>query len=82
VRVSYLLANKKTVVAECDELTSIEPDIKKSVAAASYNKLVETCARLLSDEAERKKIANDGFEIFAARRESSFLARALDLAGK
>jgi hypothetical protein len=82
VRVSYLLANKKAVVAECDELTSIEPDIKRSVAAAAYDKLVDTCARLLADEAERKKIANDGFEIFAARRESSYLARALDLANK
>ena len=82
VRVSYLLANKKTVVAECDELTSIEPDIKKSVAAASYDKLVDTCARLLNNEAERKEIANNGFEIFSARRESSYLASALDLADK
>lgn len=79
VRVSWLLANEKAVVAECGDSTAIESDIREAVAAVPYEQLVETCVRLVADADERTKLARKGFEIFSQRDACAILATALQL---
>ena len=79
VRVSWLLANEKAVVAECGDATAIEPDIREAIAAVPYEQLIETCAELVADAGKRAKLARKGFEIFSKRDEREILATALQL---
>ncbi|WP_052507027.1 hypothetical protein [Desulfonatronovibrio magnus] len=73
VRVSYLLANKKAVVAECNPQTEIEPDIRQAVAAVPYEQLVQTCQMLVKDNTRRSELEQNGFEIMSARDEQEIL---------
>lgn len=79
VRVSYLLANEKAVVAECGATTTQEPDIRDAVCAVPYDRLVDACADLVADANRRVSLARRGFEIFARRDERTILAEALGL---
>jgi len=77
VRVSYLLANRKAVVSECNENTDIEDDMRDAVALAPYEKMVDTCIELLANEQKRKELAERGFRLMSARVEEDFLAAAV-----
>ncbi|MDR2113230.1 MAG: class I SAM-dependent methyltransferase [Candidatus Accumulibacter sp.] len=77
VRVSYLLANERAVVAECNEGTALETDMRAAVYAAPYDKLVDACAELVADADQRVNLARRGFEIFARRDEKAILSTAL-----
>jgi hypothetical protein len=77
VRVSYLLANEKAVVAECNEGTAIEADIREAVCAVPYDELADACAELAAKADRRVDLARRGFEIFARRDEKAILAAAL-----
>lgn len=77
VRVSYLLANRKCVVSETGLDEALEAPFRDGVAFASYDKLVETCLRLLDDPAERGRLAERGFELFRAQSQVPLLERAL-----
>jgi len=77
VRVSYLLANAKAVVAEVSAVTAIDDDLRGAVAATPYDGLAETCSRLLADEAGRKALEQRGFAAMNARRQSDYLAALL-----
>jgi SAM-dependent methyltransferase len=79
VRVSYLLANEKAVVAECGATTTLEPDIREAVRAVPYDRLVETCAELVADANQRANLARRGFEIFSRRDEKQILGEALGI---
>ena len=79
VRVSYLLANRKAVVAELDPRTEIDPDLAGAVRLAPYEGLVEACRQLVQDEAARRDLQETGFARMAARRTSAYLAEALGL---
>lgn len=79
VRVSYLLANEKAVVAECGATTRIDDSMREAVCAVPYDKLVEACVDLLNDASKRTTLARRGFEIFSSRNEESILAQALNL---
>ncbi|GGC83915.1 O-linked N-acetylglucosamine transferase, SPINDLY family protein [Undibacterium terreum] len=79
VRVSYLLANQKTVVSECSDSTDIEPDMRNAVALTPYSRIADTCLELLKDAEKRRSIAEQGFKIMAARPEEAYLRSALDL---
>jgi hypothetical protein len=79
VRVAYLLANEKAVVAECNPTTALEADIREAVRAVPYDALIETCAELVADADVRRKLAHQGFEIFSKRDEGEILAKALGL---
>lgn len=74
VRVSYLLANRKAVVAECDEDTEIDPDMRRAVLGVPYTGLVDACAFLCAHPAERAALAERGFRLFTARRQEALLA--------
>jgi hypothetical protein len=70
VRVSYLLANAKAVVAETS------PDLGSladAVAAYPYDELVKGCIALLENVAERRALEARGFRIFSARSQTRIL---------
>jgi SAM-dependent methyltransferase len=81
VRVAYLLANAKAVVAECGPDTFIEPDLREALCAVPYEQLVEACAELVSDPAKRQALGERAQRVFARRPQQEYLASALELDG-
>jgi len=77
VRVSYLLSNRKAVVAECGPNTEIDGDMREAIAPARYEGLSETVLDLLGDEQRRRDLARRGQEIFARRHLPDILAQAI-----
>lgn len=78
VRVSYLLANRKAVIAECHEGTEIDPDIAGGLRLADYHSLVAACQEVAGDEPRRRALEEEGFSRMASRDEAAYLARALE----
>jgi hypothetical protein len=81
VRVSYLLANRKAVVAECNPGTEIDADIVDAVRLAPYEGLVDACKELVADDRSRKALAERGFSRMVARDERAYLTAALGESG-
>jgi len=77
VRSSYLLANRKCVLSECDADTEIEPDLRAAVVPVAYAQVVEACIALVRDDARRRAQEQNGFEIFARRDQAALLAEVL-----
>jgi len=79
VRVSYLLANSKAVVANVEKTTEIDEDLRRAVACFAPAHLVNTCEKLLSDDTERSALENAGFEAIQRRDIGRILNSALEL---
>ena len=79
VRVSYLLANRKAVVAECNVSTEMDADMQDAVAPAPYDRLVATCVDLVGNPREREALEQRGFARMAARDETAILRTALTI---
>ncbi|HEY6897980.1 MAG TPA: hypothetical protein VI279_12015 [Rhodocyclaceae bacterium] len=77
VRVSYLLTNRKAVVAEVNPNTEIDPDLRRAVAAVPYQGLVEACHALVLNESARHRLEQTGYEIFSARPQAALLREPL-----
>lgn len=77
-RVSYLLANGKTVVSELAEHTDIEEDIKAAIVHGSLAQLPDLCEALVKDAERRKAIAARGFDIFSQREGVAIMRQAID----
>jgi hypothetical protein len=77
VRVSYLLANAKAVVAECSSGTALEQGLADSLLGCPYDSLVDGCLSLLQNEEERRRLEIRGFQWFSQRKESEILSIAL-----
>ncbi|MGO9659922.1 MAG: hypothetical protein ACLQVK_19725 [Acidimicrobiales bacterium] len=77
VRVSYLLANRKAVVAECHDGTEIDEDMVDAVRPVRYEQLVDACAELVNNEHERSALEERALYRMSARPEAAFLAAAL-----
>lgn len=78
VRVSYLLANRKAVVADLDADTSVEDDIRGAVRfAASLQELTDLCGRLVEDERQRSDLEERGFSCINRRDIEAILKNAL-----
>lgn len=77
VRVSYLLANRKAVVADIDSDTVIEEDIRAGICVASPSMLVQECHDIVFNENRRKAIEESGFEAFRKRDIRPILEAAL-----
>ena len=60
VRVSYLLANAKAVVATLQPHTLIEPDLRDAVAFAPAESIAATCVELLANEPARRQLEAAG----------------------
>ncbi len=81
VRVSYLLANAKAVVAAVQPHTLFEPDLRGAVAQAPAERVPALCLELLADEALRKELEQRGEQAIRARDIRAILARALEATG-
>jgi hypothetical protein len=77
VRVSYLLANRKAVLAVLDPDTAIEPDLAKCVRSTNAADLVLACEQLLSNDTQRAELEELAYENFAARGITTILDEAL-----
>ena len=77
VRVSYLLANRVCVVSETGADQALEQPFRDGVAFAGYERLVETCERLLADDQERARLAEAGYEAIRRMPQAEALAGAL-----
>jgi hypothetical protein len=78
VRVSYLLANKKAVVADLDPKTSLEEDVRGAVGfSSSLKELLDVCAKLVSNESERHALEERGFACMSRRDIKAILENAL-----
>lgn len=78
VRVSYLLANRKAVVADLDVNTSVDDDIRPAVKfASSLQDLVKLCDSLANNERERTKLEELGFSCISRRDIRDILKAAL-----
>jgi hypothetical protein len=73
VRVSYLLANRKAVVAESAPGSEIDPDLRDAVRMAGERELADACVELAFDSARRRELEERGFERFAARKLEALL---------
>lgn len=78
VRVSYLLANRKAVVADLDANTSIDDDIKPAVKLAStLPELLNQCDSLANNDRERAKLEELGFSCIGRRDIRDILKNAV-----
>jgi len=78
VRVSYLLANRKAVVADLDVNTSIEDDMRPAIKlATSLQELLNLCEGLANNERERAKLEELGFSCISRRDIRDILKSAL-----
>ncbi len=79
VRVSYLLANQKAVVAEYHDGTEVDADLKDAVRLSPYDAIVQSCSELVAAPEARTALARRGFDCMTARDERRYLAAALGL---
>jgi hypothetical protein len=78
VRVSYLLANKKVVVADLDTDTSIDDDIRTAVhCATSWQEIPVACLKLVESESDRVRLEEFGFSVICRRNIELILKAAL-----
>jgi hypothetical protein len=81
VRVSYLLANGKAVVADSHPETFIEPDLLRAVAFVPPERVCGTCRQLLENEPARRELEKRGQEIIQQRDIRAILRNALAASG-
>ncbi len=75
VRASYLLANRKAVIAD---LASAERDIANGVAFARREDLAAVCGHYLAHPKALRSLEESGFEVISRRDIRPMLATALD----
>ena len=80
VRTSYLLSNRKAVVTEAGNDTEMDAELRRAVAAVSYDALVPACMALVRDDARRHMLEETGFAIFSRRNEAEILLKAMQSA--
>ena len=81
VRVSYLLANAKTVVADLQPGTFVEPDLRDAVAFEPPEGVAARCLMLLEDDAARSELGKRGEAIMRKRDIRIILSHALEQGG-
>lgn len=77
VRVSYLFANRKAVVADESADSFIDPDLRPGVKLALLSQIVDTCKLLLENDAERMRLEETGFAVIKQRDIVRILTEAL-----
>ncbi len=75
VRVSYLWANRKAVVAECHARTELEAGLEDAACFVPYEDLVAACTRLAADAEGRADLERRAYEVMSARPEGEILRR-------
>jgi len=77
VRVSYLLANRKAVVAIVDDPSRVETGLASAIRPTTLRRLVADCRALLEDDAARAALEDAGFAAMSQRDIRPILAGAL-----
>ncbi|OED37948.1 hypothetical protein AB833_21990 [Chromatiales bacterium (ex Bugula neritina AB1)] len=77
VRVSYLLANAKAVVAEYTDKTELDHGINTAVALVKYDEIVEKCCDLIRSVNDRKALEQNGFDYIKSRNVCDYLSHAI-----
>jgi hypothetical protein len=77
VRVSYLFANSKAVVATRDPGVFVEPDVEPAIRFTVFETLIEDCQQLLRHDEERAALEARGFETIRQRDVREILKPAL-----
>lgn len=77
VRVSYLLANRKAVVAECNAETEVDEDLRGAARLVPYGQLVSTCLRLAGAPEECRELEARALEAMLRRDETRILREAV-----
>lgn len=77
VRVSYLMANRKAVVATLDADTVIEPGLADGFKATRLETIVDDVRALVGDEKARRALEERGYAAFRKRDVRAYLAQAL-----
>lgn len=77
VRVSYLLANRKAVVAMIDDGSRLEAGLAAAIKPTTLRSVVGDCRALLGDDAARAVLENAGFDYMSQRDIRPILAGAL-----
>lgn len=62
VRVSYLLANAKALVCECEPDSEFDPGLRGALRAVPYTGLVKACVELVADAATRRTLETRALE--------------------
>jgi hypothetical protein len=78
VRVSYLMANRKAVVAPLDAGTLIDPDIAQGICGDSGAAMIAACKHLAADREAREKLEKAGFDAISRRDIRQILAEVVD----
>lgn len=78
VRVSYLMANRKCVVAAVEEDTVIDDDIAAGIRMAGDRELVAACRDLAEDPAARERLEEAAFQAISRRDIRQILAEVVD----
>lgn len=76
-RCSHLFANSICVVSETGRDIELETPYYAAAEFCTYNDIVDNCCRLLSAEAERRRIAQAGFDIFSSRSQTGIIKEFL-----
>jgi hypothetical protein len=77
VRVSYLMANAKAVVADLPPGLFVEPDIAAAIALCAIEEVPARCERLLDDPGAREQLETRAREAIQARHVTPILRAAL-----
>lgn len=78
VRVSYLWANRKAVIANIDPDTAMEEGVLAAVIAVTRETLQRTADSFVQDERAREEVALRGYEYFRQRDIRPILEAALE----
>jgi len=78
VRVSYLMANRKAVVADLYENITIESDVANGIMFTGFDQVVPACLHLLANDDARIDLENRGFEAISKRDIVGILRAALN----
>jgi len=77
VRVSFLLANRKAVVAIREHVTVVEPDMESAIKFTTFDDLASDCLQLIENHDARMALENRGFDAFARRDIRDILQKAI-----
>ena len=77
VRVSFLLANRKAVVSDCDSEAFVEEGVAYAVCLVNASDTVAKCFELLRDDAARHALEQRGFDYIQTRDVRTYLRNAL-----
>jgi len=77
VRVSYLLANRKAVVADIAPDAYIEQDMRSAIRITTPQQLVGDCVKLVTDDGARAALEEAGFAAIERRDIRKVLERVL-----